>query len=703
MAAIADLPDEFDVVVLGTGLTETIVAAACSRLGLKILHLDRNDFYGNTFGNFSLQGLEAWQKKNQNLPLEDASTSVTADNIQSLLRDEESLLTLPQETASAFNIKSQYYIRERTEEEEKEAQSKKVYLPYSMVPVLGAGDNDLSANSSTEPDPKLESTATCEQVTEDLSQLHIGGKESGEISKDVLEDKEGSLTVGRDENNKGTQASEEKEKDESKGEGNDKGENISKSLTTEEGCEGDRVGQTTEAGQKIEEQTTPSAPKEWTVGELKDNGRKFCFDLSPKLLYCSGELVELLIQSDVARYCEFRTVSRVLNFLQDKLQQVPCSRADVFSSKVVSLIEKRLMMKFLQFVAEYEKSPQEYQDFVGKPFVQFMKSKKLTENIQKFIQHSIAMVTDEASTEQGLKKAHKFLHSLGRYGNTAFLFPLYGTGELPQAFSRLSAVFGGVYCLTTSASHLILDSENKCSGIITTAGQRIACKYLIAETSYLPTSYVKPLNNRQISRAIFVTDSSILPSPEPELSLLHYVSKDDPRRPVTVVELPPSACVCPRDLFVVHLTRISDQADSESDFMEVTEHLFATDNNTVDEKPKILWSMHFAQKDYSEVELTGSSPKNILVTSGGGGPGVDLEYCVLEAKKIFQTVCPDEEFLPKPPNPEDIILVDDKETIVDVGPSEFEAQSEDKKDTKEEEGSEQKEERDEHESKEVVQ
>lgn len=35
------LPDTVDVVVLGTGLTESIIAAACSRSGFSVLHLDR--------------------------------------------------------------------------------------------------------------------------------------------------------------------------------------------------------------------------------------------------------------------------------------------------------------------------------------------------------------------------------------------------------------------------------------------------------------------------------------------------------------------------------------------------------------------------------------------------------------------------------------------------------------------------------------
>ena len=34
--------------------------------------------------------------------------------------------------------------------------------------------------------------------------------------------------------------------------------------------------------------------------------------------------------------------------------QVPCSRSDVFESKLVSMIEKRKMMKFLSLCSEYD-------------------------------------------------------------------------------------------------------------------------------------------------------------------------------------------------------------------------------------------------------------------------------------------------------------------------------------------------------------
>lgn len=57
--------------------------------------------------------------------------------------------------------------------------------------------------------------------------------------------------------------------------------------------------------------------------------------------------MELLISSNIARYAEFRAVSRVATCMDGKLTQVPCSRADVFANKTVSVIEKRMLMQLL--------------------------------------------------------------------------------------------------------------------------------------------------------------------------------------------------------------------------------------------------------------------------------------------------------------------------------------------------------------------
>ncbi|KAH9510030.1 hypothetical protein Btru_044867 [Bulinus truncatus] len=638
--ASEDFPDDFDIIVLGTGLTETIVAAAFSRIGLKVLHLERNDYYGGAYSNFNFEGIENWRSANENLQNDCKSESEISENIKNKLKDGESVAILPTKVSSAFNIKSRFCIRERTAEEQARAD---VRLTNSRITI---SDIKLPEDDKSKEPPHVENSVE----PENSSSLDSGVCTEKLINELCLDPSSKSAALEE--------------------EGNVKDQPVPPV---------DAIASQVEIEKAIADSQNIQQTKDWNIGDIKDDWRKYCIDISPKILFCSGELVDLLIQSDVARYCEFRSVSRVLTILNDKLQQVPCSRADVFSSKLVSLIEKRLMMKFLQFAADYDSNPQEYKDFLDKPFVEFLKSKKLTPNIQHYIQHAIAMVTDSGLTQEGLRKTKTFLQSLGRYGNTAFLFPLYGTGELPQAFSRLSAVFGGIYCLTTTASHLIADADNKCCAVVTSNGQRISCRYLITECSYLPSSYVLRINNRKISRAIFITDSSILPTESSELSLLHYVSPKNPERPVTVLELPSSACVCPKDTFIVHLTKVLSCEDPEEDFREVREKLFTVDNIGEPEekkKPKILWSMYFSQEDNSQVRLTENAIANVLVTSGGGDAGVDLDFCVAEARNIFHTVCPDEEFLPKPPNPEDILLVNDTEVSSEQAVSEYETKQE---------------------------
>ena len=53
----AEEKSEFDVIVVGTGLVESIVAAAVARIGKSVVHLDPNDFYGGEWASFPLQQL----------------------------------------------------------------------------------------------------------------------------------------------------------------------------------------------------------------------------------------------------------------------------------------------------------------------------------------------------------------------------------------------------------------------------------------------------------------------------------------------------------------------------------------------------------------------------------------------------------------------------------------------------------------------
>lgn len=79
-------------------------------------------------------------------------------------------------------------------------------------------------------------------------------------------------------------------------------------------------------------------------------------------------------------------------------------------------------------------------DFADKTFVEFLTHEKLTPTLVHFVINAIAMVNDHDPCSLGLHKTSIFLNSLGRYGTMPFLFSLYGSGEMPQAFCRLDVI-----------------------------------------------------------------------------------------------------------------------------------------------------------------------------------------------------------------------------------------------------------------------
>ena len=52
-----------------------------------------------------------------------------------------------------------------------------------------------------------------------------------------------------------------------------------------------------------------------------------------------------------------------------------------------------------------------------------------------------------------------YLDSMGRYGDSPFLYPIYGLGGLPEAFSRLCAIHGGTYMLNTQVDEVLMEGD----------------------------------------------------------------------------------------------------------------------------------------------------------------------------------------------------------------------------------------------------
>ncbi|XP_054025583.1 rab proteins geranylgeranyltransferase component A 1 [Dryobates pubescens] len=625
-----NLPSEFDVVVIGTGLPESIIAAACARSGQRVLHVDSRNYYGGNWASFSFSGLLAWIKENQ----EKTDVSEECEEWRKLILENEEAISLSKKDKTIQHVEDFCFGDQDAAEDVEEAGA------LSKLPGFGASAAEGLAQASEKGGPPVESAS-----------LEV---ESQEPEK-AADSEPASATEGND-----TEVTSENE-------------------STPDAALGTTALEPGKA-ETAPADTSAKEPKRIMYSQIVREGRRFNIDLVSKLMFSRGLLIDLLIKSNVSRYAEFQNATRILAFREGRVERVPCSRADVFNSKQLTMVEKRMLMKFLTFCLEYEQHPDEYQDYESSTFAQFLSTRKLTASLQHFILHSIAMVSEtECSTLDGLQATKKFLQCLGRYGNTPFLFPMYGQGEIPQCFCRLCAVFGGIYCLRHSVQCLVVDKESgRCKAIVDHFGQRISANYFIVEDSYLSESTCTNVCYRQISRAVLITDQSVLNTDsEQQISILSVPPVDPGKPAVCVIELCSSSMTCMKDTYLVHLTCPSTKTARE-DLEPVVQKLFHlnTEKETENEepgKPRVLWAVYFNMRDSSGVEKDAYSglPSNVYVCSGPDS-ALGNDCAVKQAEAIFREMFPAEDFCPPPPNPEDVIYEENEtapeESEVSISP-----------------------------------
>jgi len=423
---------------------------------------------------------------------------------------------------------------------------------------------------------------------------------------------------------------------------------------------------------KNEENETETEIIVWNKGKVLKEFRKFNIDLVPKLLFSSGKLVELLISSNISRYAEFRAIDNVCTIFEGQIRNVPCSRADVFNTKDLTIIEKRLLMKLLSQCMTYEENPEEFAKYEGNTFLEFLQENRLTDKIIHCVLHSISMSNSNASLKEGMEKIRKFLHALGRYGNTPFLFPMYGCGEIPQCFCRLSAVFGGIYCLKKNIDEIQTEEivkDNKPTKMIKIiSGQQIIhAKNLVLGNSNITKEVLKNFEKNEdktnkcgkLARAIFITSS---PIGNEELNSggggVNFLRIPNDKDGVTVIQLSHYSGTCPKGLYLLHITSMSISDDPKTDLKPYIDKIFDLEN-----PPKLLYAAYFIipQCRGCDQNITPSSINSIQFTCG---PFFELDYdlSIENAKNIFNNIYSDEEFLPRAPDPEEIVMGDEDPT-----------------------------------------
>lgn len=57
------------------------------------------------------------------------------------------------------------------------------------------------------------------------------------------------------------------------------------------------------------------------------------------------------------------------------------------------------------------------------------------------------------------------MDSHGRYGDSPFIYPVYGLGGIPEGFSRMCAIHGGTFMLNTDIEEIMYDENKKVCGV----------------------------------------------------------------------------------------------------------------------------------------------------------------------------------------------------------------------------------------------
>ncbi|KAJ8477693.1 hypothetical protein OPV22_021420 [Ensete ventricosum] len=245
------------------------------------------------------------------------------------------------------------------------------------------------------------------------------------------------------------------------------------------------------------------------LGPSKD----YNVDMIPKFMMANGSLMRTLVRTNVTKYLSFKTVDGSYVFNKGKIHKVPATDMEALKSSLMGLLEKRRARNFFIYVQNYDESDPKTHQGLNLSRVttrQLISKYGLSDNTTEFIGHALALHRDDQYLNEPaldtVKRMKLYAASLSRFQEgSPYLYPLYGLAELPQAFARLSAAYGGTYMLNKPECKVEFDTRGKAYGV-TSQGITARCKKVVCDPSYLPNKVRKV---GKVARAIAIMSHPI--------------------------------------------------------------------------------------------------------------------------------------------------------------------------------------------------
>lgn len=253
------------------------------------------------------------------------------------------------------------------------------------------------------------------------------------------------------------------------------------------------------------------------------HNRDWNVDLIPKFIMANGLLVKMLLHTKVTRYLEWKTIdcSYVMQHSEgglfskaaNKIHKVPTNEQEAIRSSLMGLFQKKKCRNFYMYLDRVnvdDPNTWDGKDLNNMKMRELYESFGLEANTIDFLGHAVALHIEDSYLEkpamETVKKCVLFMESMGKYGDSPFLYPVYGLGGLPESFSRLCAIHGGTYMLNTNVDEILFEDGKAC-------GVRCGEETARAPLVICDPTYVRDLNKTRVVgkviRAICIMDHDI--------------------------------------------------------------------------------------------------------------------------------------------------------------------------------------------------